>query len=92
MHFCAMYLGLLLPLNLVCAFEEGSTTLSVCFFKYWSERSLSVKRPNALVCQNELLARVHMILLTMQLSYNTVSIIHRVGDLQISVEGSLTPC
>lgn len=87
-----MCLGLLLPLNLVHAFEERSTILSVFFFKYWSERSLSIKRPNALVCQNELLERVHVILLTIRLSYNTVSVIHRVGDLQISVEGSLTPC
>lgn len=72
--------------------EKEAETLFVSFFKYWSERSLSIKRPNALAWQNGLLARVHMIRLIIQLSYSTVSVIHRVGDLQISVEGSLTPC
>jgi len=54
--------------------------------------SLSIKRPNVLAWENGLLARVHAICLIIQLFYNTVSVIHRVGDLQISVEGSLTPC
>lgn len=65
--------------------EKEAQILFVLFFFLNTEVEdhLLFKRPNALVGQNGLLARIYVILLITQLSYNTVSVICRVGDLQI---------